>query len=96
MESAIIVAIISSSLTAIITIVNIFISIKQRNSNDRLATITSGRIKYLDKIRDANAQFVSRTERVVINYCVVNPSNIQNFPLDLSLAVYNLKTRILI
>jgi len=92
METAIIIAIISSSLTVIITVVNILLSINQRKKADRLATVTIGRVKYLDKIRAANAEFAGRTEIHVIKYCAANPGDKQNYPVDISIAAANLKT----
>jgi len=92
METAIIAVIISSFLTIVVTVVNVVMSVMQKKQSDRLTIVTSGRIKYLDQIRSANADFVGRTEVPVIKYCAANVGDEQNYPVDISIAAANLKT----
>ena len=90
METAIIIAIISSSLTAIITVVNIILGVLQKKKSDRLAIIAQGRIKYLDKIRTANADFVAKTEVPVI--LVAGEAKSASYAQEISHACATLRT----
>jgi len=90
MEIAVIIAICTSSFTAIMAIANMILSITQLKGANRLAIVTSGRIKYLDKIRDAHAEFIGRTAVAVIRGSAINKC--QNYAIDLCVAAEGLKT----
>jgi len=90
MEIAVIIAIITSSLTAILSIASILIGVVERKKQNRISVIAGTRLKYLEQIRKANAEFSGRTDPMEIRCC--SSLKNQNYPVDLCVAMARLKS----